>query len=244
MSSLFGKDISQQSQPTLFSSIIPKIENEEQKTNIDSSLFNNDKQTLFGNLFNPNANNAKKDVQENKNENSNLFGTNNLNRNLFEVSGKKEKEKNNESNDNKTNRNNGGLFKFDLSGSGKKEEKDKINTNNLFKSPESKKDINKNLFGNNDLGMNFINKESKASEKRDNKVINEKKENKISLAKENINIFGKKEEKENNKNNNLFEISTSKTKNQNQINENKASIPINIPKENKNTISTNQTSNF
>ena len=243
MSSLFGKDISQQSQPTLFSSIIPKIENEEQKTNIDSSLFNNDKQTLFGNLFNPSANNTKKDVQENINENSNLFGTNNLNRNLFEVSEKKEKEKNNESNDNKTNINNGGLFKFDLSGSGKKEEKDKINTNNLFKSPESKKDLNKNLFGNNDLGMNFINKESKASEKRDNKVINEKKENKISLAKENINIFGKKDEKENNKNNNLFEISTSKTENQNQINENKVSIPINIPKENKNTISINQTSN-
>ena len=70
MATLFGKQISQQSQPTLFSSTLPKNENEEQKSNMNSSLFNNDKPTLFGALFNQNSNNEKKDNQENNNKKS------------------------------------------------------------------------------------------------------------------------------------------------------------------------------
>ena len=231
MATLFGKQISQQSQPTLFSSALPKNENEEQKSNMNSSLFNNDKPTLFGALFNQNTNNEKKDNQENNNKTgNNLFGLNNAGKNLFEFSGKKEKEK--------------------------EKEKEKTETNNIFKSPENKKNINKNLFGNDNIntGLNFINKENKIfNEKKEisnekKEIFNEKKENKIPIVKENINIFEKKEENENKKNENLLQIPTSKVKNQNtnQINENKSPIFANISNENKNknkSISTNQTSN-
>ena len=261
MATLFGKQISQQSQPTLFSSTLPKNENEEQKSNMNSSLFNNDKPTLFGALFNQNTNNEKKDNQENNNKTGNLFGFNNTKGNLFQLSGKKEKEKKDESNDNKFNLFTGGPFKFDFNeSSGKKEEKEKekekTETNNIFKSPENKKSINKNLFGDDNIntGLNFTNKENKTSnEKKEifnekQEIFNEKKENKIPIAKENINIFGKKEENENKKFENLIQIPTSKAKNQNtnQIDENKSPIFANISNENKNknkSISTNQTSN-
>ena len=54
-SSIFGQEISKQNQPTLFGAFQAKTENEEQKTNISSSLFNNEKPSLFGNMFNPNG---------------------------------------------------------------------------------------------------------------------------------------------------------------------------------------------
>ena len=264
MATLFGKQISQQSQPTLFSSTLPKNENEEQKSNMNSSLFNNDKPTLFGALFNQNTNNEKKDNQENNNKTgNNLFGFNNTGKNLFELSGKKEKEKKPESNDNKFNLFTGGPIKFDFNESSEKKEekekekeKEKTETNKTFKSPENKKSINKNLFGNDNIntGLNFMNKENKTSnEKKEifnekQEIFNEKKENKIPIVKENINIFEKKEENENKKNENLFQITTSKAKNQNitnQMDENKSPIFANISNENKNknkSISTNQTS--
>ena len=233
MSSLFGQDISQQNQPTLFGALPTKTDKEEQKTNISSSLFNNDKSSIFGNMFNnqANGNNEQKDNQENT-----LFGSN-LKKNLFESSNKNES---NKDSNNPINSIQGGLFKFDLLSSGNKKEKNE-NDSDLFKSPEGKKEITKNLFQGNNTEISFgSNKESQL--KKENE-INKKEEKSIPKLDNNSVTFGKKEETKISTQTSLFEKPTSKIP---SINPNPISQKNNFisPKiSNKNMISTNPTSN-
>ena len=233
MSSLFGQDISQQNQPTLFGALPTKTDKEEQKTNISSSLFNNDKSSIFGNMFNNQAkgNNEQKDNQENT-----LFGSN-LKKNLFESSNKNESDKDS---NNPINSIQGGLFKFDLLSSGNKKEKNE-NDSDLFKSPEGKKEITKNLFQGNNTEISFgSNKESQL--KKENE-INKKEEKSIPKLDNNSVTFGKKEETKISTQTSLFEKPTSKIP---SINPNPISPKNNFisPKiSNKNMISTNPTSN-
>ena len=232
-STIFGKEITQQNQPTLFGAPLPKTINEEQKTNISSSLFNNEKQTIFGGLFNQKGNNEQKDNQENKTQNT-LFGSG-VSKNLFSFTNKNEKDK--ESN-NQTNLNQGGLFGFDIASSENKK-KENENSNILFKSPGEKKDISKNLFQNankeNKKDINFINFEDrKAKEEKqpiEHRIIN----NTPKLDGKAI-IFPIKKENKNNIKGNSFEISTS-------LNPKTNPIDVNVNVSEKNTISTNQNSN-
>ena len=102
MSFLFSDNISNQNQSTLFRNLAQKKPEEEKKTNINSSLFNNNKHSVFGNIF---GNNIEQNKQDNKNQNT-LFSSN-ITQNLFGNVNNKEKE--NISND-KTNQNKGELF--------------------------------------------------------------------------------------------------------------------------------------
>ena len=58
--SFFPQEISKQKQQTLFGAPISTKSNEEQKNNINSSLFRNEKSPIFGPLFNNNVNNEEK----------------------------------------------------------------------------------------------------------------------------------------------------------------------------------------
>ena len=233
MSSLFGQDISQQNQPTLFGALPTKSDKEEQKTNISSSLFNNDKSSIFGNMFNnqANGNDEQKDNQENT-----LFGSN-LKKNLFESSNKNES---NKDSNNPINSIQGGLFKLDLLSSGNKKEKNE-NDSNLFKSPEGKKEIAKNLFQGDNTGINFDN--NKESQLKKENEINKKEEKTIPKLDNNSVTFGKKEETKISTQTSLFEKPTSKIPsiNPNPLNQKNNFISPKIS--NKNMISTNPTSN-
>ena len=234
-SSIFGQEISKQNQPTLFGAFQTKTENEEQKTNISSSLFNNDKPNLFGSMFNPNGNNEEKSNKESKVQNT-LFGSN-PKKNLFESSNKND---DNEGSNNPINSNQGGLFKFDLSGSANKKEKNEGDSN-LFKSPGDKKEISKNLFQDDNKGINFgIKNETQI--KNENEI---KKKEEETIAKPNNNsiTFGKKEESKITTKTNLFEKPDSKKPGIDPIPKNEKNNFISPKISNKNTISTNQTSN-
>ena len=234
-SSIFGQEISKQNQPTLFGAFQTKTENEEQKTNISSSLFNNEKPSSFGNMFNQNGNNEQKDSQENKAQNS-LFGSN-PKKNLFESSSKNN---DNEGSNNPINSNQGGLFKFDLLGSANKKGKNEGDSN-LFKSPGDKKEISKNLFQNDNKGINFgIKKETQI---KNEKEIKKKEEETVSKPNNNSITFGKKEENKINTKTNLFGKPESKNPGIDPIPKNEKNNFISPKISNKNTISTNQTSN-
>ena len=229
MSSLFSQDISNQNQQTLFGAQNPQKVNLERKTSITSSLFNNDKPSIFGNMFQNVGNNEQQKNQNDKNKNT-LFGTD-IKTNIFENLQKEDKEKDS---NNKNNINQGKLFKFDLFESPIQKENKENNTNTLFKSPEDKKEISKNLFQSNKLDSLFINNPI-------NKEGQETKEAKEKEFKNNETIvnFGKKEEEKNN----LFEISTSTKTNPNLNPLNSKNNLISGDISNKNIISTNQTSN-
>ena len=232
MSSLFGQDISKQNQPTLFGALPTKTDKEEQKTNISSSLFNNDKSSIFGNMFN---NQAKGNNEQNDNQENTLFGAN-LKKNLFESSNKNES---NKDSNNPINSIQGGLFKFDLLSSGNKKEKNE-NDSDLFKSPEGKKEITKNLFQGNNTEISFgSNKESQL--KKENE-INKKEEKSIPKLDNNSVTFGKKDETKISTQTSLFGKPTSKNPSidPNPINQNNFISP---KISNKNIISTNPTSN-
>ena len=234
-SSIFGQEISKQNQPTLFGAFQTKTENEEQKTNISSSLFNNEKPSLFGSMFNPNGNNEQKSNQESKVQNT-LFGSN-PKKNLFESSNKND---DNEGSNNPINSNQGGLFKFDLSGSANKKEKNEGDSN-LFKSPGDKKEISKNLFQNDNKGINFgIKKETQIKNENE---IKKKEEETISKPNNNSITFGKKEENKITTKTNLFGKPESKNPGIDPIPKNEKNNFISPKISNKNTISTNQTSN-
>ena len=181
----FPQNISQNQQPKLFGSPADNNKNEEKKTKIRTSLFNNnnnEKNSLFGNLL---------DKAEKKEQQQILFGSN-MKKNLFGAPLDKPAEKNTkeESKENKEN-----LFSFD------KKEKSEVE-NNIFKSPDDKKSINKNLFQNNSINTPIIknnlfgeNKESKEKEKKEEESKKIQKEN-IFLKTNNslINSSNKKEE--------------------------------------------------
>ena len=237
MSSLFGQEIPKHNQPTLFGAFQTKTENEEQKTNITSSLFNNDndKPSLFGNMFNQNGNNEQKDNQESKVQNI-LFGSN-PKKNLFESSKKNE---DNKGSNNHINSNQGGLFKFDSLGSANKKEKNEGDSN-LFKSPGDKKDISKNLFQYDNKGINFgIKKETQIKNENE---IKKKEEEDILKPNNNSITFGKKEENKITAKTNLFEKPESKNPGIDPIPKNEKINFVSPKISNKNTISTNQTSN-
>ena len=234
-SSIFGQEISKQNQPTLFGAFQAKTDNEEQKTNISSSLFNNEKPSLFGSMFNPNGNNEQTSNQESKVQNT-LFGSN-PKKNLFESSNKND---DNEGSNNPINSNQGGLFKFDLSGSAYKKGKNEGDSN-LFKSPGDKKDISKNLFQNDNKGINLgIKKETQIKNENE---IKKKEEETISKPNNNSITFGKKEESKITTKTNLFEKSIRKNTGIDPIPKNEKNNFISPKISNKNTISTNQTSN-
>ena len=234
-SSIFGQEISKQNQPTLFGAFQTKTDNEEQKTNISSSLFNNEKPSSFGNMFNQNGNNEQKSNQESKAQNS-LFGSN-PKKNLFESSNKND---DNEGSNNPINSNQGGLFKFDLSGSANKKEKNEGDSN-LFKSPGDKKEISKNLFQDDNKGINFgIKKETQIKNENE---IKKKEEETISKPNNNSITFGKKEENKITTKTNLFGKPESKNPGIDPIPKNEKNNFISPKISNKNTISTNQTSN-
>ena len=233
--SLFSQEISKQKQSTLFGAPIQNKPNEEQKNNINSSLFSNEKTPIFGAMFsNITSNEPKKDQEINKQ--NNLFGSN-LKKNLFEIPEIKESE--NDSGD-KNKEKQGGLFKFGLFDTQNKKEEDK-NKNSLFTSPKQEKEekkIAKSLFQSNiDTNLNI----NKITEEKNEKKDSEKKENTIPKTNENNVIFDKKVET-NLKN--LFEPNTSLKPNQiaNPINDNLTSASTNISS-NKNNLSTKQTSN-
>ena len=234
--SLFSQEISKQKQPILFRAPIQNKSNEEQKiNNINSSLFNNEKNSVFGIMFNNNGNNETRNEQE-KNKSNSLFSSN-IKKNLFEIPETKESE---DDSNNKNKENQGGLFKFGLFETQNKKEQYE-NKNSLFTSPIQEKEekvITKTLFQSNidtDTNPN-INKITE--EKRENKD-KDKIENIIPKTNENNIIYGKKEET-NQKN--LFEINTSLKPNPkvNPINNNSLSINISS---NENNISTKQASN-
>ena len=234
-SSIFAQEISKQNQPTLFGAFQTKTENEEQKTNISSSLFNNDKPNLFGSMFNPNGNNEQKSNQESKVQNT-LFGSN-PKKNLFESSNKND---DNEGSNNPINSNQGGLFKFDLLGSANKKGKNEGDSN-LFKSPGDKKEISKNLFQNDNKGINLgIKKETQIKNENE---IKKKEVETISKPNNNSITFGKKEENKITTKTNLFGKPESKNPGIDPIPKNEKNNFISPKISNKNTISTNQTSN-
>lgn len=200
MSFLFSDNISNQNQSTLFRNLAQKKPEEEKKTNINSSLFNNNKQSVFGNIF---GNNIEQNKQDNKNQNT-LFSSN-ITQNLFGNVNNKEKE--NISND-KTNQNKGELF-FGFKSPDNKEKKEE-NENTLFKSPGDKIDLSKNLFPSN----NTLSYSSKKKEKEEIKDNQERKDilddSKTNINKNSNILFGKNEEIKDNKEKILFEKPTSK----------------------------------
>ena len=232
--SFFSQEISKQKQPTLFGAPVQNKPNEEQKNNINSSLFSNEKSPLVT-LFNSFAESKPKNEQD-KNISNGLFGSN-LKKNLFEIPETKESE--NDSND-KNNEKSGGLFKFGLFDTKNKKDQDE-NKNSLFTSPKQEKEeknIAKSLFTSNiDTNLNI----NKIIEVKKEDKDNEKKEINIPKTNENKVIFGKKEET-NQKN--LFQPNSPLKPNQNvnPISENLASTSTNISS-NKNNLSTKQASN-
>ena len=236
----------QNQQQSIFGAQTNKNKNEERKTNIRTSLFNNNNNgtnLIFGNLLNkgeqneqgtlfgsnvkknifgaPDNNQLEKNEKEKKEQNI-LFGSN-ANKNIFGAP--KDKQKENDSKENNK-ENKEGLFKFNL-----KDENE--NKNNLFKSPEDKKNINANLFQNNRVDTSTIK----------NKLFEEKKESEekqiTKTNNENINSDNKTE----NKTMGLFGIPASTNSKPEQNSPNTNIFSRNIPSK-KDPISTNQTSNL
>ena len=231
MNTLFSDKISQHSQSTLFGDNASKKPNEERKTSITSSLFNNEKNSIFGAMFQNNGNDEQKNEKENENQKS-LF-VSNTESNVFGFNNKND---NNKDSENKSKESQGGLFKFGLFQSpNEKNKNENKEEKNIFKSPTEKKGITKNLFQTsdkeNDLSSNKIAKENK--EKK-----NEQEDN--NLKKENIFNLSKKEESKTNSNK-LFSISTSFQSKPNPQSSNNNSHSTTISKNN--DISTNITSN-
>ena len=236
--SIFGNllnKVGQNEQSTLFGSNVKKnifgapdnnqVEKNEKEKNDQGTLFGSN---AFKNSFgSPDNNQAEKNEKEKIEQNA-LFGSN-VNKNIFGVPNDKKVE-----NDSKENNkeNNEGLFKFGL-----KDKND--NKNNLFKSPEDKKNLSVNLFQNNNVDTSVI-KNKLFEENKEKEVKKENKEKPIIKSNnENINSNKKTE----NKAMGLFGIPTSTNSKHQHNSPNTNKISTNIPSR-KEAISTNQASNL
>ena len=235
---------------TLFANLLNKAEQKEQGTlfgsNAKTNIFGapdynqaektekekNEQNILFGsninkNIFGAPNNNQMEKTELEKNEQNTLFGSN-INKNIFGSANDKKVE-NDSKESNKENKE--GLFKLDI-----KQKNEIKNNDNLFKSPEDKKNISVNLFQKNNIDTSVI-KNNLFADKKDNTVIKEK--DVIKSNNENINLDKKTE----NKTMGLFGIPTSTNSKPEQNSPKTNIISTDIPSK-KEVISTNQTSNL
>ena len=233
-SSLFSENISKIDQKPLFGlgNKTPKKEKkEEQKNNITSSLFNNDKPSLFGDIIgqNTNQNNEKKINSPFFQKNINVTF---LKPNLFENMNKDAN--NNDSNIIKQDK--GNLFKnpFNekIEDKNEKEKENKLFTNDTNNQKNGSPQITKNLFTSNNLIKINI------PEKEDKKEKEIGKNNNNIFIQNNVNTEKKNEQNEEQKEKKLFEISTKSNPLQNN------SSSINVKSKINTTISTNQSANL